>query len=216
MLTHWCYRPPVARQTPSEPRGTTRSRAEALPPDERRARIVAAAEPLLLAHGTAATIRQIADAAGIAEGTIFGVFPDKDALVDSVVESVTDVSSLVEALGRIDRAAPLEDRLIEAVELLRRRVSAVFAMASALGPRFSTGRPGLHDDRVTARVVALAEVFEPDADLIRLDPMRAARALHGLTIASTHPLLVGDEPAPSPEIVSLLLDGLRTPQEPPC
>jgi AcrR family transcriptional regulator len=45
-------------------------------PDDRRRAIVAAVVPLLLEHGDDVSTRQIADAAGIAEGTIFRVFPD--------------------------------------------------------------------------------------------------------------------------------------------
>ena len=61
------------------PSAPSRTRATALPPSERRAEIVAATLPLLLAHGAAVTTRQIAEAAGIAEGTIFRVFPDKES-----------------------------------------------------------------------------------------------------------------------------------------
>ena len=50
-------------------------------PDDRRRAIVDAVVPLLLAHGDDVTTKQIADAAGIAEGTIFRVFPDKPALL---------------------------------------------------------------------------------------------------------------------------------------
>ena len=53
-------------------------RAAALPADERRSMIVAAALPLLLEHGEMVKTRDIAAAAGIAEGTIFRVFATKD------------------------------------------------------------------------------------------------------------------------------------------
>jgi AcrR family transcriptional regulator len=54
-----------------------RRRASMLPPEERRSMIVAATLPLLVEHGEMVTTRQIADAAGIAEGTIFRVFADR-------------------------------------------------------------------------------------------------------------------------------------------
>ena len=56
-------------------------RAAPMAPDDRRRAIVDAVVPLLLEHGGDVTTRQIAEAAGIAEGTIFRVFPDKPALL---------------------------------------------------------------------------------------------------------------------------------------
>src|SRR3954469_4423303 len=67
-----------------------RGRATAMAPDERRRAIVDVVVPLLLEHGGDVTTRQIAEAAGIAEGTIFRVFPDKDALWTAVVEQTLD------------------------------------------------------------------------------------------------------------------------------
>ena len=54
-------------------------------PDERRAAVLDAAIPLLMENGIGVTTRQIADAAGVAEGTLFRVFDDKRALLVSAV-----------------------------------------------------------------------------------------------------------------------------------
>jgi hypothetical protein len=59
-------------------------------------------------------------------------------------------------------------------------------------------------------LTALAGLFEPDRGLLRRDPLAAAQLLRGLTFAGSHPALVADEPLSPTEIVSLLLDGIRS------
>ena len=178
----------------------SRARAAALPPEERRARIVEATLPLLLAHGAALTTRQIAEAAGIAEGTIFRVFPDKETLIAAVVDAALDTSAVDAALEAIDPGLPLEARLVAAVDILRRRMADVLQLRAAVG---------ILDQRPSADVGALAGVFAADRAQLRRDPNEAARVLRGLTLAGTHPALAPEEPLTSEEIVSLVLDGVR-------
>src|SRR5213592_66278 len=94
-------------------------RATALAPDERRAMIVAATLPLLLEHGDRVTSRQIADAAGIAEGTIFRAFADKDEIIAAVVESALDPEPLEAALNAIPAGLALEDGLAAAIVIMQ-------------------------------------------------------------------------------------------------
>src|SRR3954447_12950008 len=94
-------------------------RASALPPEERRAAIVAAALPLILERGVNVTTRELAEAAQIAEGTIFRVFPDKEALIAAVVDAALDTSHTETAIAGIDPALPFEQQLEVAVELMQ-------------------------------------------------------------------------------------------------
>jgi AcrR family transcriptional regulator len=190
---------------------STRTRATALPPSERRAEIIAAALPLLLAHGASVTTRQIAEAAGIAEGTIFRVFPDKESLVEAAVESAFDSTASDAALDAIDRSLPLEARLVAAVDILRRRVADLWQLRTALGMmQVSSGGPSMTDRHRPPDLAPLAALFVEDRDRVRHEPLEAAHLLRGLTIAGTHPALILDEPLTSEEIVSLFLDGIRS------
>src|SRR3954462_14862648 len=78
-------------------------RAAPLSADERRDAIIDVVLPLLLEHGSDVTTRQIAEAAGIAEGTVFRVFPDKAALLMAAAEDTMNPAN-----GRAELAAALE------------------------------------------------------------------------------------------------------------
>ena len=187
-------------------------RAAALPPSERRAEIVAATLPLLLVHGASVTTRQIAEAAGIAEGTIFRVFPDKESLIAAVVESAFDTKTVDAALAAIDPDLPLEPRLVAAVEILRRRFADILQLRTAVEMmQLSDAMKAVAERRHAPDLRGLAALFEADRDRFRREPLEAAHLLRGLTIAGTHPSFILDAPLSSAEIVSLFLDGVRAP-----
>jgi AcrR family transcriptional regulator len=181
---------------------TTSRRAAALPPEERRAAIIAAVRPLLVDHGEALTTRQIACAAGIAEGTIFRVFADKDELLDATLDAALDPASFEAAVDAIGRAQPFERQLVEATELIQQRVVDVWTLLSHLSPK--------RHERVRAPMSdspALAALFDRHRARIRLEPAVAARLLRALTMSLTHPM-VAVAPAPATEIVDVVLRGI--------
>lgn len=196
--------PPAATSPPCDERPP---RAAALPADERRAAIVAATLPLLIERGPGVTTKQIAEAAGIAEGTIFRVFRDKEAVIEAALAMAFDAASTEAAIAGIDRALPFERQLAEAVDIMQRRHADIWRLVSSLGgPAALRGR----GPKPPADLVALAELFEPQRQHLRHDPATAAKELRALTLAVSHPALHADEPMSPAEVVSLLLDGIRT------
>ena len=108
------------------------TRAAPLPLDERRASLIAATEPLLEQFGRDVSTRQIAEAAGVAEGTIFRAFATKDELIDAVIEDSFDIYRTCDELAEIDRDLCLEERLTAAVAILQERLRRVFALFGLL------------------------------------------------------------------------------------
>jgi AcrR family transcriptional regulator len=158
------------------------------------------------------TTAQIAMAAGIAEGTLFRVFPDKDSLIQAAVATAFETGPTEELLAAIDRRLPLRDKLVAAVTILQRRVEGVWQLMSMMGIPAPPGVSPLAAklaptmDTLQRQVV---ELFAPHRAELRCDPSQAARALRMMTFSATHPRISDGQPMTAAEVVAIVLDGIR-------
>lgn len=181
-----------------------------MPPDERRAALIAATLPLLRQHGVGVTTRQIAEAAGVAEGTIFRAFPDKESLIDACVAAAFDPAPVLDALRSVDVAVPLRARVETIVSILQQRLTSVITVMTALRmrrPPDDERPPGRRTSEAIQR--AVARLLEPDRASLRLPPAEVARLLRLLVFSGTHPAITDGKLLTASEIADVILDGVR-------
>lgn len=212
-------------------------RAAPMTPDERRAAILRATVPLLRDHGINVTTRELAEAAGVAEGTLFRVFPDKAALLRAAVEQALDPAPAVAELERIAPAGDPRIALTQAVRVMLSRSRDVAGLLVALhqldesdgsavaGSGNQARLRGFHHGPHGASAVnpleligkALAALLEPYRFHLRRDPAVCARLLVAVVLTASRPTLAGPDPAlTADDIVELFLDGVLNTKESSC
>ena len=192
-------------------------------PDERRQAIVEAVIPLLVRRGAGVTTRQIAEAAGVAEGTIFRVFPDKCALMMAAARATMDPSSDRRALADIDPALDLHDTVREVAAHLLTRMEKVMAVMMAVrgvvdapegrgaGHPERDGLPAFVVEANKALLETLTEVFERHRAELGVAPERAALMLRSLVFGSRHPGMEHAQTLTAEEIATVLVSGITQP-----
>ena len=192
-------------------------RAAPMAPDERRRAIVEAVIPLLVRHGAGVTTRQIAEAAGVAEGTIFRVFPDKCALMRAAAQATMDPASGQAALADIDGSLDLHDTVREMAGHLLERMEQVMAVMIAVRAapvpegraqphRQPGGPPAFVTEANRAMLEGLTEVFERHRDELTVEPDRAAVVLRSLVFG--HLGMHQVETLSAEEIATVLVSGI--------
>lgn len=122
-------------------------------PDDRRSAILAAAVPLLRERGVGVTTRELAEAAGVAEGTLFRVFPDKGALLCSAIAQAMDPQPVIDELAAVEPDADLPTAVRRAVDIMTVRsldVARLLSVAHDLACRSAdrSGDPSATSARV--------------------------------------------------------------------
>lgn len=195
---------------------TKSQRAKPLSPEERRQSIVDALIPLLMEKGSAVTTAEIAEAAGIAEGTIFRAFPDKATLLHEAIKTTMNPLPVRDTLRRIPPDAPLETQLLEAARALAgyfERITALIGMLRGMPHPVGhqTGGPRPYAlESLNAITGDLASVIANHRNRLFVEPAQVAIALRGLVFVNTHPFFAKGDRLTIEEIVTVLLNGVLT------
>jgi AcrR family transcriptional regulator len=193
-----------------------RERAHPMSPQERRESLVDVTLQLLRTHGRAVTTRQIAEAAGVAEGTIFRVVESKEELVELAITRAFEPGALADRILEIDPHKPLEARLQILASILQQRFRATFELMAKVG----MVRPAdhVHDSpeavAVRERMQALLEsVVGADGARLSVPTRDLVHRLRLLTFAGSHPHISDGAILTPEEIVFTLLHGLLRPED---
>lgn len=191
--------------------------------DDRRRAILSVLVPLLVERGGEVSTREIAKAAGIAEGTIFRVFPDKRTLLLAAAEEAINPAHGQDFFeAALDGVVELPDKVVVAAGRVLERMQLTMSVMVAVRPYLvatfheeqkqgRAPRIGPPDfvlkaqEELHARLIGL---FEPHRDELATSPEIAAIALRSLIFGASQPD-VGMTAVLTPEqIADLLLGGV--------
>jgi AcrR family transcriptional regulator len=192
-------------------------------PDERRKAIVTALVPLLVERGGEVSTREIAQAAGIAEGTIFRVFPDKKSLMLAAAEEAINPAGGQELFDQaMADAADLREQVALAAQRVLDRMHLTMSVMVAVRPQLMQAfheehekgkKPHFGPPEFVLQAQAdlhrrLTGLFEPHEHELAVAPEVAATALRSLTFGASRPELGMRPVLTADQIADIVLGGV--------
>ena len=185
-----------------------RERARPLAPGDRREAILEAVLPLLREKGRDVTSREIADAAGVAEGTIFRAFGDKESLLEAGLVKLLEPEGFRERLRGIPRDLTLEDKVTRVIEELRARFGEVFRIMAVFGV---DAPPPVRDAGSGEWIAILHELFDDHVDELTVPLETLAWYLRLVAFGGTIEPFNHFRPFDSSELASMVVRGVAAP-----
>lgn len=194
-----------------------------MPADQRRASIVEAARQLLVDRGITFTTRQVAEAAGIAEGTVFRHFSTKGDLVRAVVDDVFDPGPLCREIDATPSGLDLTGAVRHALRLMQGRFQTITAVTTSLHPRQRPPQPPHEPSEdphrgilrwhaaVTASLTALLNRYQ---DRLRIPVDQAGTLLMSAVLLDMRPSSVPIHRFGDAELADIILNGIAVPPSP--
>lgn len=164
-------------------------------PEDRRQAIIDAVAPLLLEQGTALTTRQLAEAAGVAEGTLFRVFESKQDLIAAAALAALEAEPAIAQLAGLPDGQDLTERVTAILEILQQEIQRTRALLMAVfhrpegeeatGPPPGHHRKPFHHERQQRVAEAITLSLRAYTAQLALPPRSAAGVLQAMAFAST-------------------------------
>ena len=192
-------------------------------PEDRRQAIIDATLPMLLERGTDVSTREIAQAAGVAEGTIFRAFETKQDLIHATIHTALMPDATIACIAALPDHQTLPVRVEAIIDVLRdeinrtrsllhfARPSASAPPASAEHPRAPFGgiRPPFNPHETRTRLnVAVAAALQPYSGELAVSTAFATNLLSALAFASSFTLTEDEPPISSEELSDVVLHGI--------
>lgn len=196
-----------------------------MPPEQRRASIIDATHALLVERGITFTTREVAEAAGIAEGTVFRHFSSKDDLIRAVIDDAFDPAPLCREIDATDPSLDLARAVHHALSLMQRRFHSITGVMTALHPAHrpppppGPGHPGPGDPHHGVRawhaavIESLTGILGRYSDRLRVPVGQACTLLVASVLVDTGLAPVAVHRFSATELTDILLNGIAVAPE---